>query len=302
MRFGCVAREAAQDGAAWGDRIRRIDDWGFDVVLVPDHLGQMGPFPPLASAAAITDRLRVGVQVCNVNFWNPALLARDAATVDLLTDGRLELGLGAGHAQVEFEAIGLPYERPPSRIDLLDAMVPALRRLLAGETVTAGSPLDLHACNLGFSAAQTPVPLMVGGNGDRVLRIAATGADIVGLVGFTAGTGQVHTDLSHFTWEGLADRIAHVARCAGERFDALELSVLVQQVVVTDDRDAAVRAFAGEAAVAPDRFLDSPFLLIGSVRHLTEQLQRLRDDHGVSYVTTFEASAAALSVAMAALR
>jgi hypothetical protein len=144
--------------------------------------------------------------------------------------------------------------------------------------------------------------VLVGGNGDRVLRIAAAHADIVGLVGFTSGTGQVHTDLSHFTWRGLADRIAHVRRHAGDRFASLELSVLVQKVALTGDRRQAATDFAAGVVDDVSTLLDSPFVLLGSEREIADQLIRLRDDMGVAYVTTFEHSSEALAAAAAGLR
>lgn len=302
MRFGAVMTEAPTRARDWHDRVRRVDELGFDVLLLPDHLGVMSPFPPLVSAAGISDRLRLGVQVCNINFWNPALLARDAATADLMSDGRLELGLGAGHAQPEFAAIGIPYEPPGRRVERLEAAVPVLRDLLAGRAVTVDRPLPMVSCDLDLPRAQPTVPIMVGGNGDRVLRIAATQADIVGLVGFTAGTGRYHTDLSHFTWDGLAERIDHVRHAAGARFDALELSVLAQRVAVTDDREAAIAEFIDDAPIPAEVVADSPFALIGTVDHVAEQLARLRDEHGVTYVTTFESSTTALADAMMRVR
>lgn len=302
MRFGAVLNAAPARAREWHDRVRRVEHLGFDVLLLPDHLGVMSPFPPLVSAAHVSDRLRLGVQVCNINFWNPALLARDAATADLMSDGRLELGLGAGHAQQEFEAAGIPYEQPGRRVGLLEAAVPVLRDLLAGCTVTVDAPLSMASCALDLPRAQPTVPIMVGGNGDRVLRVAATQADIVGLVGFTAGTGRHHTDLSHFTWAGLADRIAHVRRSAGARFGDLELSVLVQRVAVTDDRPSAIAEFIGDSPVPAGIVADSPFVLVGTVAHIAEQLTRLRDEHGVTYVTTFEPSTAALADAMRRVR
>jgi probable F420-dependent oxidoreductase len=299
MRFGAVVTTAPARTKDWRDQVRRVDDLGFDVLLLPDHLGMMSPFPPLASAAAISDRLRLGVQVTNVCLWNPAMLARDAATVDLVSGGRLELGLGAGHAKEEFEAAGIPYERPGRRVDVLEATVPVVRDLLAGRTITVSEPLHMDSCNLGLPAPQAPTPIMVGGNGNRVLQVAATQADIVGLVGFTAGTGRMHTNLSHFTWDGLADRIAHVRHAAGDRFAGLELSVLVQRVAITDDRPGAIAEFIGNASIPLGVVADSPFVLAGTADHVAEQLTQLRDEHGVTYVTTFEPSAEALAQGMA---
>jgi probable F420-dependent oxidoreductase len=300
LRPGIVAMEPPATLRQWLDRVRRIDDQGHDVLLMPDHLGLWPPFSPLVAAAGASDRLRFGTQVLNMEFWNPVLLAREAAAVDVLTDGRLELGFGAGHAAVEFRAAGIAYDPPRERVARLAEAVPLVRRLLAGERVDHDGRYHLDAAVTGLATAQSPVPVLVGGNGDRVLRIAAEHADVVGLVGFTAGTGQVHTNLSHFTWDGLAERIAHVRRCAGDRFGDIELSVLLQKVDVTDDRRAAAEAFARGLDVDLDILLDSPFALFGPATDIADQLARLRSEHGVTYVTTFEHSAEALAAAVAA--
>lgn len=296
-RFGCVATAPATSRSAWRDRVRRIDDAGFDLLLVADHLGMAAPFPALVAAAEASDRLRLGTQVLNTELWNLALLARDAAAVDVLTDGRLELGLGAGHAEVEFRAAGLRYPGAGERVDHLDEAVPLLRRLLAGEEVTSSGHHRLEGCATGVATVQRPVPIMVGGNGDRVLAIAATQADIVGLVGFRSGTGQRHSDLSHFTWDGLADRVAHVRRSAGARADELRYSVLVQAVVGSDDRTATAAEMAAAFEQPVELLLDSPFVMIGSPAALADHVSRLRD-HGVTDVTTFEPSAGALASAI----
>jgi len=301
VRFGCVAREPYAGRADWQERVRRIDGSGFDTLLVPDHIGMWSPFAPLLVAADVSDRLRLGTQVLNIEFWNPLLLAREAATVDLFTDGRLELGFGAGHAEVEFRAAGLAYPRPGARVDNLDEQVGLVRRLLAGETVTGGARHHLQDGATGLATVQDPIPFLVGGNGDRVLRIAARRADIVGLVGFNSGTGQVHDDLSHFTWSGLAERVAFVRAEAGDRFGELELSVLVQAVAITDDRAGRVEVIAERFERPTELIADSPFLLIGSAAEVADQVRRLRDDLGVTYVTVFEPAAADLAPVIDAL-
>jgi probable F420-dependent oxidoreductase len=302
LRFGCVARAPYSARADWQERVRRIDGWGFDTLLVPDHVGMWSPFAPLLVAADVSDRLRLGTQVLNIELWNPLLLAREAATVDLLTDGRLELGFGAGHAEVEFRAAGLAYPLAGERVDHLVEQVDLVRRLLAGETVTGGEHYGLADAATGLATVQERVPFLVGGNGDRVLRLAALEADIVGLVGFNSGTGQVHDDLSHFTWEGLADRVALVRGEAGARFDDLELSVLVQGVTVTDDRAGAVATIAERFDRPPEVITDSPFLLIGSVSDIADQVRRLRDECGVTYMTVFEPAGADLAPVIDVLR
>jgi probable F420-dependent oxidoreductase len=302
VRFG-VSVFSAPDRATWQAAARRYEDLGFDVLLVPDHLG--GMFPPLValvSAGDATERLRVGTFVLNNDFWNPVLLARDAAAVDLLTDGRLELGLGAGHAQVEYEAAGLAYDRPATRVARLAEALPILRRLLAGDTVDHdGRHYRLKAATSGVVTAQRSVPLLVGGNGDALLATAARHADIVGLAGFTSGTGQVHTNLSHFSWAGLEDRIAHVRTHAGERFAELELNVLVQRVVAGDPRAAADELAAATGRDAAE-FLDTPFVILGDGAAGREHVQRLVE-LGVTYVVAFaERGADDLVATIAALR
>lgn len=282
FRTGVVAAAPPASPEDWRDRVRRVDRQGHDVLLTCDHIGMAPPLVSLVAAAGVSDRLRLGTQVLNNEFWNPVLLARDAAAVDLLTGGRFELGFGAGHAAVEFAAAGLRYDPPGPRIDRLVDAVPAVRRLLAGERVDGAGGYGLDGAELGFAATQSPVPVMVGGNGDRVLALAAQHADIVGLVGLTSGTGQVHTDLSHFSWDGLADRIDHVRRHAGERFGQLELSVLLQAVRITEDRERAAAEFARGTVDDVTPLLDSPFVLFGTEAQVSGQLERLRNEMGVT--------------------
>lgn len=302
-RFGVAAGlQPPGSRAAWLERVRRIDGLGYDVLAMPDHLGFWPPLTPLVAAAEASDRLRFATHVLNNEFHNPVLLARDAAAADVLTDGRLELGFGAGHARDEFEAAGLAYERPRCRVARLAEAVPLVQRLLAGEQLSHEGAYELRQASLDIAPLQSPVPIMVGGNGDGVLTVAARHADIVSLVGVTSGTGRFHTDLSHFTWEGLAERLHLADERAGKRAGQIERSLLVQQAVVTDNVRAVVDSLAAEVDVPAERLLDSPFLLIGSVDRLTEQLTRLREERGVSYVVVFEAFAEALAPILEHLR
>lgn len=301
LRFGCVVREPAPSRQVWRERVRIIDRAGYDVLLLPDHLGMWPPFTPLVAAADASDRLRFGAQVLNIEFWNPALLAREAAAVDVLTDGRLELGFGAGHAEVEFRAAGLPYPSAGERVDHLAEAVPLVQRLLAGEEITADGFYRLDASATGVRPTQARVPVMVGGNGDRVLDVAARHADIAGLVGFTSGTGRRHTDLSHFGWDGLAERVAHVRSAAAERVDDIELSALVQAVIVTDDRNGTGEKAAREFEQPVEVVLASPFVMIGSTAELADHVRRLREA-GVTYLSAFEAFSKDLARVMEHLR
>jgi probable F420-dependent oxidoreductase len=296
MRFGVSAWSAA-DGKAWRDGARRYESLGYDTLWVADHVGLFDPFAAMVAAAAATERLRVGTYVLNVEFWNPLLLARAVATTHLVTDGRLTLGLGAGHNQAEFDQAGLRYPSAGERVTRLEATVAALRPLLAGETVD-DAELGLSGAATGLPAVDTP--FLVGGNGDRVLTLAGHAAETAGLVGFTSGTGRVHSDLSHWGWDGLADRLARVREAAAEADRLVEVDLLVQRARVTDDPAAALADFT-EAGV-DHAALDSPFLLVGTEEVLTAKLERLAAEFGVDGVTVFGPDAEGLGPVIARLR
>jgi probable F420-dependent oxidoreductase len=265
---------APDDAApAWADAARRFESAGYDTFWLPDHVGMPDPFAALVAAGAATSRMRVGTYVLNVEFWNPLLLARTAATTHLLTGGRLVLGLGAGHNRAEFVQAGLRYPPAGERVDRLAAFAETLPRLMAGETVDDE--------RLGLVGAATELPparptLLVGGNGDRVLGVARERADMVGIVGFTSGTERVHTDLSHWGWDGLADRLGRAGTAVPD--------VLVQRAAVTDDPQSALADFA-ERGMTEDKF-DSPFLLVGTEDELVAKLARI-EEAGVAGVTVF---------------
>jgi len=296
FRFGVSARFAwAPD--AWRDLAHDSESTGFDTLLLADHLSDMlPPMVPLASAAEVTTTLRLGTLVLNNDFHHPAWLAREAAALDALTGGRFELGMGAGHMKAEYDQVGLPFDRAGVRVDRLVESVAVVRSLLAGEQVThAGDHYTLagHRC---FPMPAGPIPLLIGGNGTRVLQLAATAADIVGFTGFHQVEGTRDTGLSHFTAAGLDDRIAVVRAAAGERFAELELNLLVQVVTVTRDRRAAAEAMTTRLpGMSVDEILDSPFLLLGTLGQIADQLVERRERFAVSYIAVFEPAHRALA-------
>ncbi len=291
FRFG-LSRTVAEGRSDWVEHVRHAESVGYDVLQVADHLGALDPFVALQLAADVSTTLRLGTYVINNDFYNPLLLARSAATLDLLSEGRLQLGLGAGWNVPEYEAAGLTFDRPGIRIDRLGEAVTVLRRLFGGDTVAMeGDHYTIHTEKLNPVPPQgVGLPIMIGGNGDRLLATAARMADIVAFTGFTSGAGGPHA--SHFTMAGLADRIEHVRVGAADRFDDLELNLLVQRALVTDDRRAAAEALARDwggdgLTVDPSELLDSPFLLFGTVDEIVAGLERVREELGVSYVTVF---------------
>jgi len=290
FRFGVNVRTAASQ-AEWADKARKVEALGYAVLLVPDHLAELlAPFPALAVAAAATTRLRVGTMVLNNDFRHPVLLAREAATLDVLSDGRLELGLGAGHMQSEYEQVGLAFDPGATRVERLEEAVVIVKRLLEGEPVTFSGR---HYRVTGHTIHPRPIqrprpPVFIGGNAPRLLTVAAREADIVGLTGITFRGGGKEPDVSDFRASVVDERVRLVRETAGDR--SLELNALVQRVIVTDDRRKAAEELAvGRwAQLTPEEILESPYVLVGTVERIVEDLQARRERWGISYITTHE--------------
>ncbi|MEZ4503890.1 MAG: TIGR03621 family F420-dependent LLM class oxidoreductase [Dehalococcoidia bacterium] len=271
---------------------RRAEDLGYDILTVPDHVadGLLSPFTTLATVASATDRLRIGTLVLNNDLRHPALAAREAATLHALSGGRMELGLGAGHAAPEYAALGLPFDEATTRVDRLTEAASVVRRLLGGETVTfegAHYALTAHAL---WPPPQSPLPLLIGGNNRRLLRLAAREADIVGFTGLgrTLEDGQRH-EPSGFAPSAVDERVALVRAAAGDRLNDLEFHALVQAVVITDDRRASATTVAATAPpLTADDVLGSPFVLVGTPDEMTEELRAYRARFGMSYFTVFD--------------
>jgi probable F420-dependent oxidoreductase len=295
FRFGLQVANAPSR-RAWQEAAKHAEDVGFDVVLVPDHVGELlSPMVALATMAEATTHLHVGTFVLNNDFRHPALLAREAATVDLLTDGRLELGLGAGHAAPEYAEIGLPFDPAPVRVARLEEAARLLRRLFDGDEVTVDgsySRVEHHR----LYPVRRP-QLLIGGNGDRVLRIGAEVADIVGFTGLgrTRPDGQRHD--TEWAPAQIDAKVAVLRAAAGDRLPELELNALVQYVAITNERRASAARVAARLEVDPDELLDTPYMLIGTVGEIVDQLHRARDRFGFSYFVTRDAEQTAPIIA-----
>jgi len=279
FRFGCNVR-TIRSREALTDLCRDAERRGYDAVLVPDHLGRNrpSPFPVMVAIADATDRLRVGPFVLNVGFWNPSLLARDVATTDHLTGGRLELGLGAGHMKSEFDAAGIPWQTFSERVDRLAATLDELDRLFSDEQA-------------GYDVAQRPrPPLMIAGTGRRTLDLAAERADIVGFTGILQARGKPPGSFRIATADEMDERVAGFRARANARAGEIEANVLVQRVVVTDDRRTAAVRFLDEygPGLTVDEVLEAPCLLFGTVREISEQVVERRERFGFSYICVHE--------------
>ena len=214
FRFGVNVRTTAS-AADWTALARKVEDLGYASLNVPDHLAEMlAPMPALAVAAAVTTRLRVSTMVLDNEFRHPVLVAREAATLDLLSDGRLDLGLGAGHMKSEFDQAGLRFDRGAVRVERLAEAVTIVKGLLAGETVTfAGRHYQVTGHTIYPRPVQRPhPPIVIGGNGPRLLALAAAEADVVGLSGITFRRGGTEPDLTAFRAAAVDERVRTCAR------------------------------------------------------------------------------------------
>jgi len=266
---------------------RRAERVGFDTLLVGDHVGEPDPFVVLQAAADATTTIRIGTYVLNNDFHDPVLLARAAATLDVLSDGRFDLGLGAGHAEPEYEARGVPFEPAARRIARLAEAVPLLRRLLDGESVTSeGAFSRLREAMCSPRPRQARVPIVVGGNGVGVLRLAAREADGVGLTGLgpTLPDGARH--VAEWSTASLEGRLSVIGDAVGSRPQP-ERSALVQVVAITDDRPRAARRVAARVpGLTEADALETPFLLLGSVAEMVAQIESAHQRWGFGYFVT----------------
>ena len=280
FRFGLLSSSAAS-GEEWAQRARRAEALGYDILLAPDHLtGQLSPVPALAAAAAATSRVRIGSCVFANDFRHPLLLAREAATLDLLSGGRLEFGIGAGWRPADYAQLGVAYDPPPRRIDRLEEAMAIIRRLFAGETVThAGPAYTLRRARLSPQPVQRPIPVMLGGGGPRILRLAARQADIVNFIPqFNAAGRPIANQVGE---DALEAKVAVVRMAAGPRFANLELSLFLGAAGMVG-RGGPLPSIAAAGMTGLTKLLPSPYVLYGTRNGLRELLERRRERLGMS--------------------
>jgi probable F420-dependent oxidoreductase len=284
-------RFAVQQGYAasaeeWAALARRAESIGYDVLVMPDHLGrQLSPFAALGAAAAATTRLRVGAFVFANDYRHPLVLAREAATLDLVSGGRFELGLGAGWMPSDYRQLGMSLDPAPQRIDRLEESIRVMKRLLSGETVTyRGRHYDLDRATTGVAPTQTPrPPLAIGGGRPRMLRLAARESDIVGLVpGFNARGWPLVREATETATEA---KVAVIREAAGERFEQLELNIWLGDAGLVGSGSSAGASLVAAAKWAPMAAYSSPYVLYGTLASTRERLLQRRDRTSISYYT-----------------
>jgi len=285
FRFA-VQLARASSGEGWAQAARRAESLGYDVLAMPDHLGnQLSPLAALSAAAAATTRLRVCAFVFANDYRHPLILAREAATLDLLSGGRFEMGLGAGWMVEDYCRLGMSYDPGPRRVDRLEEAVPLMKRLLAGETVTHDGPhYHLVRAGVGVETVQKPrPPLAVGAGGPRMLRLAAREADIVGLLPGFSGEGRAR--LLQATEAATAEKVALVREAAGDRFERLELNIWLADAGMVGGGNSLLGSATAAARWIPAAVVRSPYVLYGTLGALRERLLRRRDRLGISYYT-----------------
>ncbi|HEX3219371.1 MAG TPA: TIGR03621 family F420-dependent LLM class oxidoreductase [Candidatus Limnocylindria bacterium] len=275
----------------FAERIRRAEGIGFDTIVFPDHVvPQLAPVPAMAMVAALSDRLRIAPFVINNDLRHPAVLGHDLATLDLLSDGRLDVAIGAGWNKPEYDAMGLAYDVPGTRVDRLIEAVAILKGYFADEPFSfAGAHYRITDLDGQPKPVQRPhPPFMIGGGGRRVLTLAAQEAQIVSLAPRAGRDGR--GDNASLSWEATVEKVGWVREAAGERFAELELNVYPSRVApqITDNGHALLREAADEIGARsgerPDEELlrSSPHIWIGSPDELAEKALRLRSELGIS--------------------
>jgi probable F420-dependent oxidoreductase len=297
FRFAVQATNAA-GGREWRDTVRKIEDLGYSTLFLADHyLGpgpaqraahtprqDLAPIAAMAAAAAVTGTLRIGCRVFCIDYHVPAVLAKEAATLDLLSDGRLELGIGAGWSGVEYDALGLDFDRPGRRIAKLAEVVALIRAHWQGDELDySGDFVRVH----GYAGRPRPVqqphpPIMIGGGGQRVLSLAGREADIVSI----SSVPFVARDADGLDPQAVAQRrIEFVRTAAGERYAQLDVESSPYFTEITDDPETVLAGLAKSTGIAADLLRDHPNVLIGSSESVVELLHSRRETLGVNYVT-----------------
>jgi len=285
FRFG-IDLQTPLEGSSWPDSAREAEALGYSTMFVPDHFDEgIGPIAAMATAAAVTTTLNVGTLVLDCDFRHPAVLARELATIDQLSAGRLEVGLGAGWKSLDYARSGIPMDPPKVRVDRMIEHTRVLQGLFTGEPFTFhGEHYDITDLE-GTPKPHRPggPPILIGGGAPRVLRFASGVADIVG-VNASIHSGEIDTAAAH---DGLPERIdekvAWVRDGAGARFDDLELNAWLAVAEVTDDSAALGELLAAAFEADAKDVLASPLALVGSPVEIAERLHERRERWGYSY-------------------
>ena len=286
FRFGIQASKA-DSRKEWVDLAKTAEDLGFSSLTMPDHFtDQLAPVPALMSAADATTKLRIGALVWDNDYKHPVVLAKELATMDLLSDGRLEIGIGAGWMATDYEQSGIVYDRPGVRIDRFLEGLEIIKQAMTGEKF---SFTGQHYKITDYVSAPMPVqrpcpPILIGGGGPRVLKLAAQLADIIG-INPSLKDGVVNGEtIAEMSAEAVSEKIETVTQAAGDRMSKIELNIRAFLVNIRDNAEEAINGTANMVKVEPSLVANSPFALMGPPAKIAEDLLARRERWGFSYV------------------
>jgi len=288
----------------WRSLIGKTEDLGYSTFFLADHFLSPGPalegtyhppqtlaaVPAIAMALEQTSTLRVGCRVFCNDYRHPVVLAKEAATMDYLSGGRLEFGIGAGWIKAEYEAAGIPFDDFPERYARFTESVHAYKAFMSGE------PLELDGESIrwsGFSGLPSPAqspypPLMIGGGSKKILEFAGAEADIVSL-NFNNRAGMLGPDgMNSGLAAATAKKIDWIKSGAGARFDDIELEIGAYNTIITDHQQPTAAAIGDALGMSADDILSHPHCLIGSIDYVCEELERRREAYGISYIAVLD--------------
>jgi probable F420-dependent oxidoreductase len=284
FKFGAKATKASS-GKEWADLARQAEDLGYVSFQIDDHFGsQLAPMPAAMAAAAATSTIRVGPLVAGNDFRNPVVLAKEAATIDLLSDGRFILGVGAGWLKGDYEVAGIEQADASTRIERVSEAIDICRGVWSGEPFSFSGKHYTIAEITGYPQPASQIPILVGGGGQKILSLGAQKADIVGvnpkIVGRTINPRSMATAAA----DVVDEKVGWVTQAAGDRLDQIELQLQVFVTVVTDDPIPVAEKLAPAFGLPPEVVLAAPYFQIGSVAQITDNLRELRDRWGINYI------------------
>jgi probable F420-dependent oxidoreductase len=283
-----VQMGSAGSAAEWRDKARKLEDLGYSTLYMPDHFidTALAPIPAMAMALAHTTTLRVCALVLANDYKHPAIVAKEIATMDVLSDGRADLGIGAGWMQVDYDALGIPYDAAGVRVSRLEEALAVVKGCWGSERFSyQGEHYTITDYDAIPKPVQQPRPrILVGGGAPRVLRLAGREADIVGInPNLRAGAitaDSVHTSLAAETTK----KIGWVREGAGDRFDDIELQIRYFLCNITDDRQKLAEVVAPGFGITPEDVLESGVALVGTVEEMVDVLRQRREQWGVNNV------------------
>jgi len=287
FRFGIqVSTLPAQN---WQQFVQRIEAMGYSSIFLPDHFGeQWDPTTTLAAVAAVTERLRVGSLVYDIDYRHPVVFAKAAATLHVLSGGRHEFGIGAGWMQTDYVEAGIPYDRPGIRIGRLEEGLQIIRSMWDNErTSFEGEHYTIRDIRATTIPDGTRPPILIGGGGKRVLSLAGRQADIVG-INPSMVEGRITAETAaDSTLERVCEKVGWVRSAAEEEGrdpDAIEFNSLTFVTTITDDPGDIRNALASGSGMTAEQVADCPLFLTGSPSEIRDRLQKRREEAGISYV------------------